>query len=291
MQETSRAPQASDHDVAPLGLARAGEPWTREDIERLADCVCQGQDVEEIAASLGRTPGAVHARIRLLVPPEVAGEGGAAYRMGWLCHQLRQGTYDPVAVCAGTGTQLWSSEHDELLRAAWTAGTPTLAQLASRLEASEVLLVRRLIQLGVARTLVEVTDRLGCAPDGTVAFRRALALDRAQYTVHVLVVLEGDQVHQVSVHPDHDQAQAAGDQIVAALHERGATGAHFQIAACFPGQRGILSTIAQPHPGSAGGEVPAAVAPTTDPGGAHRPDHEDPPRASQALRRWQRRTD
>ena len=121
------------------------------------------------------------------------------------------------------------------MRQAWAAGTPDLAQLAARLDVSEVLLVQQMIRLGLAGSLLEVTDHLGCAPGGTVDFRRTMQLDQARYTVHVLVVLDGAGLHHVSVHPEHHLAQELGEQLVVELREQGCANAQWQVAARQPG--------------------------------------------------------
>ncbi|HEV7755400.1 MAG TPA: hypothetical protein VGO94_06010 [Mycobacteriales bacterium] len=69
--------------------------------------------------------------------------------------------------------------------------------------------MRHLIELGLASTLVEVTDRLGFTDGGPVHRRRTFALDPANTPITVLVGWNEDGVDHVSVHLDVADANRA----------------------------------------------------------------------------------
>lgn len=195
--------------------SRVGVPWTEEETDRLIDGLREGLTVEEIADAVGRTATAIRSRIRLLVPQEAPSK--SLERLAWLRVRLREGPYDWRPYFAARVPQpLWSEGRREVLRQAWADGAPGLAQLSADLQFSEQVLVRELIRLGLASSTVEVTDRLGCTPGGVVATRRAWALDSAQWTAHVLVVLYDGAPCHISVHPDSASAHQAKDRVIEA---------------------------------------------------------------------------
>jgi hypothetical protein len=186
-------------------LAHAGEPWTRAEYERLVDEIRSGLTWEDTAQTHGRTPDAIRARASLLVTETDDTLRSKAKRAEMLRALLADDpNYDwwtPLTNNLPAGQHLWSEAEDEALREAWQERT-RLPDLAAAWDISELALVHHLIELELASTLVEVTDRLGFTDGGPVHRRRTFALDPANTLITVLVGWNEDGVDHVSVHLD-----------------------------------------------------------------------------------------
>ena len=78
-----------------------------------------------------------------------------------------------------------------------------------------------IVQLGFADGLVAVTDRLPYVPDGLIATRRALALDVAAATVHVVVIKCEGVIEHLSVHHSREDAESASVVALAEAQSEG----------------------------------------------------------------------
>lgn len=79
------------------------------------------------------------------------------------------------------GSFYWDPPLDALIRHGWDNRQP-LAELVAATGASELEVARRCLHLGLAPTVIIVAQRLGCAPDGTLAVRVLMAEDRTALT-------------------------------------------------------------------------------------------------------------
>ena len=126
----------------------------------------------------------------------------------WLRDALASG-YDWESVLEANveldGYRYWRTEHDLTLHNGWQTAVP-LVDLARQVGGDELQVVRRLITLGQAESLIEVTDRLGYSPDGPVALRRQLALDSSLAAVYILIVDPPEKPKHVSVHSSRRDA-------------------------------------------------------------------------------------
>ena len=169
---------------------RHGEYWEYAEYAELVARVLGGESDHEIARALSRRPSAIRARARWLVGLDgrTVPESRALDR---LAERLDNPNYDWEALLAeharGQGGHLWMPEDDALLRRGWRDRDP-LGVTAELLDVGELAVVHRLIRLGIAGSLVEVVDRLGCSKDGPVALRYRLAKHHADVTVNVLHV-------------------------------------------------------------------------------------------------------
>jgi hypothetical protein len=207
-----------------------GDEWEYEDYAALVDGVRQGLDTATLAAQLDRSHGAVQAAIKRLTPVAEGLRGPKA--VAWLRARLTEGDYPwLVAVWEwAPGIVVWSAAEDAALTAGWAAGTP-LPVLASRLGVAEVTVMRRLIRLGLAASVVEVVDWLGCSTGGAVEQRYRLAVGGSAATVFAAVVEVGGQL-RVSVHGSRDAATAAARED---LRSANADAGRWAVRRCPPG--------------------------------------------------------
>jgi transposase-like protein len=135
------------------------------------------------------------------------------------------------------GTFYWDHKAEEVLRAGWRDRIP-MAELVKTTKASEIEIARHLVALRLANNVVQVAERLGCAPDSTLDVRVRMATDRAAAAVWVLVVdgarsgerakeLDRDNTpkvyRHVSVHASADLAEQHLVQLLIAHRNRGGT--------------------------------------------------------------------
>jgi len=187
--DTSRAGE-------PWDKTRAGEPWDVPEYDRLVGELRSGLSWEDVAKAHRRSTTGVKSRARLTVPPGEDKQPPTRLR-----ELLTDPNYDWQAVLKGNehGHRLWFAADDAMLRDAWRERTH-LPDLAIAIGVTEVDVVNHLIKLGLAETLVEVTNRLGYEDGGTVHDRRKFALDPAFARLTVLVGLDDDGVSEVSIH-------------------------------------------------------------------------------------------
>lgn len=201
-------------------LAKAGERWTGQDHEALVRDLAADITLDEVAEAHGRTVGAMRTRASLLVPVGVDFPTGAKARTEWLRARLSEGDYDwetPLSRAMTASQSFCSPADDRELRQAWETCTP-LPDLSQRFRASETLIVRQLILLGLADSTMAVTDRLGFDPNGQVAARRNVALDDIAATVHVLVIRHEAELRHLSVHHSEESANEAVDDAIRSLN-------------------------------------------------------------------------
>ncbi|GAA2533525.1 hypothetical protein [Pilimelia columellifera] len=167
---------------------RQGDIWTEHEYEQLIEWLGDGVTVAQIAQQLQRTPGAIHAQIKDLIPrdADVAMRGNAG-RESWLREQLANDPhYDWRTVLRSrTDRRFWSADDDQVVRLGWSDGT-LLRQIAVRLDASESQVVQRIIDLGLAVDVADIVDRLGATPGGCVEARARLLRAELAEAVYVL---------------------------------------------------------------------------------------------------------
>ncbi|MFD9965029.1 hypothetical protein [Amycolatopsis sp. NPDC058986] len=242
-------------------VRRAGEIWTEEDNQLLIEGLRTGLQLEEIAARLRRGTAAVGSHCRQLMPPGERRTAAAAEQ--WLRAQLAD---DPDfdwraqlrAAAERTGSFYWDTAADDTVRSGWEQRRP-LAELVAATGASELEVARRTLQLGLAESTTDVAQRLGCAPDGTLALRVRMSIDRAAAAVWILIVdglavggqrarpLETEEtgrIHRhISTHTDQDDAEVTLDRLLTAqLEKKG----HLD---------GVTVTIAERTVGEVGGDT------------------------------------
>jgi len=192
----------------------AGNPWDWQECEQLVGEVRAGLTWKQIAQEHGRTVGAIEAQAALLVttPEERTSRRVRADLLRELvASDPHYNWASPLRENHSTSF-VFSPRDDEALRVGWQEQTP-LAELAAGLNLSEVLIARRLVQLGIGNGLIEITDSLGCTPGGFVDQKRRLALDPANIQVLVLIASDDQGVQYVSVHLDPADADAQAQQL------------------------------------------------------------------------------
>jgi hypothetical protein len=210
---------ALDDEAAPSNLRRAWGPWSDDEDEALVQELRDGLELDGIAEIHGRSIGAIRARVNRMVPDDEQHPTKRKARIEFLREQLRAGDYDwRTPLHSRTSPLAWSLAEDDQLRGAWKSRT-RLVELADTMRRSEPMLVRRLVQLGLAADLLEIVDRLGCDPNGPLPARIAIARGAAGPIVHILLGLdENGRPIQVSL---HESAEAAR-QLSIALGEQDA---------------------------------------------------------------------
>lgn len=210
---------------------RKGQYWTVGDYEVLVDGVQGGRLLEDLAGEVGRSLGAVAARLRWLIPSEEPVPRRRADRELWLREQLNAAEgYDWFGVLrehyAAHGTHLWTAAEDEQLRAAWyqRRGLP---ELVEQFGVGELTVALRCVQLGLAGELPSVVTQVGATPGGVVDVRARLAAERAAAAVWVVVVdgvgdrvsaFDGQRQH-ISVYPHLDAALDAVAELLAEVSD------------------------------------------------------------------------
>jgi hypothetical protein len=200
----------------PARPLRHGEAWTWTDYEQLLQGVFNGLSVQQIAAELLRTPGAVRARLPRLVPDDAKIQRTTQALMDWLRRRLAENPeYDWQTVLNSHSDdpyRLWSGTENELLSDGWEHRT-ALPELVAQLQISEPTIAHHLIDLGLAADVGEVVDRLGATPGGSVEARaRHLRAELAE-AIYVLVVVRAGRPI-TSLHHRHEDAEKAFRQRV-----------------------------------------------------------------------------
>jgi hypothetical protein len=178
--------------------------------------VVNGLPVQQIAAELLRTPGAVRAQLAQLVPDDAKIQRTTQARMDWLRRRLAANPeYDWQTVLnshADDPYRLWSGTENELLSDGWDHRT-ALPELVAKLQISEPTIAHHLIDLGLAGDVGEIVDRLGATPGGSVEARaRHLRAELAE-AIYVLVVVRAGRPI-TSLHHSWEEAERALRQIV-----------------------------------------------------------------------------
>lgn len=197
---------------------RSGTAWTDDQHRRLVAGLVDGLTVGALAEEFGRSTGAIRSRARLMVPVDEQRVGGetAVRRLRELL--AADPGYDWQAALTKSmrtkGTRSRTDAATARLLEAWEAGAPTLPDLARELGHDEAQLVRHLMTLRLADSLVEVVDRLGCSPDGLVEQRYRFARDVASASAWVLTVygIPGSPGH-ISLHRTEAEAAARRDEL------------------------------------------------------------------------------
>ena len=207
--------RASDEAATTSDLRNVGTPWSDTENAALVQELRDGHDLDDIAEIHGRTLGAIQARINSMVPDEEDLPTSRQARIAWLREQLTAGEYDwQTPLQARTSKYAWRAAEDDQLRKGWELATP-LTELSGDLLRSEPMLVRRFIQLRIAKSLGDVIDRLGCDPEGPLALRDAIARGAAGPVIHVLVgVDEVGRLGHVSIHESAHAARGLQNAIL-----------------------------------------------------------------------------
>ncbi|NEW42632.1 hypothetical protein GV794_28070 [Nocardia cyriacigeorgica] len=202
-----------------------GASWRESEFRLLAARVRAGIGLREIAAELGRTPSAVQAALRNVVPP---GERVRANdRAGWFQDRMAaEPEWDWWSVVVEhhqhSASVLWLTDDEHTAREAWGDRTP-MPVLAQRLHTSELSVAEFLRALGLAESLAEVADRLGATPGHALAKRVRAARDQDTSASWVLVVDGAEGTvrprsapvkRHVSVYESRAAAEAGRDRVL-----------------------------------------------------------------------------
>lgn len=198
------------------GPHRAGAAWTAQDDATLLDGLRNGIPIEGLAESLQRTPGAVQARCKRMLPPEqqaavLRAEADLVLRTAL----ADDPELDVVANLDRNNGRKWNTERNEILARGWKDRRP-LSELTAALSASEIDIAGRCIRLGLAADSLAVAERLGCTPGGALDLRCRMMRDRAAASVWVLVVDGLPDGRHVSLHADRGDAQDCFDALAPA---------------------------------------------------------------------------
>jgi hypothetical protein len=195
-------------------LRNAGGAWSDDEDETLVQELRDGLDLADIAELHGRSVGAVRSRASLMVPNDEDRPRSQKARVESLREYLAAGEHDwrtPLHV--RTKRFAWTPEEERLIREAWEGRTP-LVELADALRRSEPMLVRRLRELGLARDLLEIVDRLGCDPNGPLALRVAIQRGDTGPLISVLLGVDEDgRTIHVSLHESEQAAHTLSTAI------------------------------------------------------------------------------
>jgi hypothetical protein len=195
---------------------RHGERWTWTDYEQLLQGVFNELSVQQIAAELQRTQGAVRAQLARLVPEDAMITRTDQACMGWLRRRLAENPeWDWQSVLnshADVPYRLWNGTEDELLTDGWDHRI-ALPELAAGLRISEPEIAHHLIDLGLAADLGEIVDRLGATPGGSVEARARQVRAEFAEAIYVLVVVRAGRPI-TSLHHSHEEAEKAFRRIV-----------------------------------------------------------------------------
>jgi hypothetical protein len=217
---------------------RAGEVWHDEEYAAVLEMAREGLSAERIAARVGRSVGAVRARLRILLGPDVAAAPGELERV------LRQRLMaDPDydwrarvrAEVERAGRFYWSPERTAALRDGW-ARKLSMAELTRLTGAAELEVAGQLVACGLATSVAMVALQTRCDPESTLGLRARMALDRAASAVWVLVVdglrhgdrakafddeTTGKAYRHVSIHGSRAEAERVRDELIAEHERRG----------------------------------------------------------------------
>ncbi|GIF19616.1 hypothetical protein BJ973_006661 [Actinoplanes tereljensis] len=200
----------------PVRPLRHGEVWTWTDCEQLPQAVFDGLSVQQIAAELMRTPGAVGAQLPRLVPDDAKIQRTTQALMDWLRRRLTENPeYDWQAILNSHSDglyRLWSGTENDILSDGWDHRT-ALPEIVAKIQISEPAIAHHLIGLGLAADIGEIVDRLGATSGGSVDARaRQLRAELAE-AIYVLVVVRAGRPI-TSLHHSHEEAERAFRQIV-----------------------------------------------------------------------------
>jgi hypothetical protein len=199
----------------PVRPLRYGEAWTWTDFEQLLQGVFNGLSVQQIAAELMRTPGAVRAQLPRLVPDDPTIQRTTQALMDWLRRRLAKNPqYDWQTVLNSHSEdpyRLWNGTENELLSDGWDHRT-ALPELVAKLQISEPTIAHHLIDLGLAADFGEVVDRLGATPGGSVEARARYLRAELAEAIYVLVVVRAGRPI-TSLHHSHEEAEKAFRQV------------------------------------------------------------------------------
>ncbi|WP_380164662.1 hypothetical protein [Jannaschia sp. R86511] len=215
---------------------QAGGPWRRDEDDRLVRGLLDGLTMDELAEAHGRTVGAVSARLSSMAPepsdPDEAGDPaggspvprGRAKRVEWLREELlADPAYDwraRLTQALGASQRQWTAAEDARVTLAWETAE-RLEDVSIALDVEGHVVVRRLVQLGLADDVVEATDRCQCHPDSVAGVRRRMALKDRQTRVLVLVLLADDELQHVSLHANEADAEVLLARLIGDLRGRG----------------------------------------------------------------------
>ncbi|MGW2410454.1 hypothetical protein ACWCXK_39025 [Streptomyces sp. NPDC001739] len=167
---------------------RSGERWSAAEYAQLARELGSGQDsdIEAIPEADGRTVSAIRSAAARMISADEKVPHRAAHR--WVAERLAEG-YDWESVLRSRllddGIRYWSAEDDAAFTEAWTARCP-LPELARRFQCGERAVAEQMMRLGLADTLIEVVNRLGAEPGGTLELRRVVvSADAVSHAGHV----------------------------------------------------------------------------------------------------------
>jgi hypothetical protein len=201
----------TDPNHPPARPLRHGETWTWTDCERLLQGVFNGLSVQQIAAELLRTQGAVRAQLARLVPNDAKIQRTDQARMDWLRRRLADDPeYDWQTVLNSHADglyRLWGEKEEQVLSKGWDDRT-ALPELVAKLQISEPTIARHLIGLGLAADVGEIVDRLGATRGGSLEARaRHLRAELAEAIYVRVVVRAGRPI--VSLHHSREEAEKA----------------------------------------------------------------------------------
>lgn len=202
--------------VAGTMTRRYGSRWLDRDFADLIDLLRTDAEDLDIARQLGRTVSSIQRRIVELVPGELELSRSAAAI--WLRERLRaQEPYDWRATLRAyhdaANRPYFDDRDDALLHRAWAARQP-LPTVSNLLRIDEFAIARHLLELGLARTLVEVVQRLGVTAGTDLDRRVRLSIERLGTAVHILIVDGLTTGRHVSVHDDAESGHRELDRLL-----------------------------------------------------------------------------
>ncbi|MFI5591100.1 hypothetical protein ACIA5G_39035 [Amycolatopsis sp. NPDC051758] len=201
----------SQNSQAESAPHRSGAAWSPQDSATLLDGLRNGVPLDDLAETLQRTTGAIQARCKKMLPPELQTTVQRADADLKLRHLLATDPdFDAEANLDHNTARTWNPTRDEILTQGWRDRRP-LAELVTAVSTSEIAIAGRLIRLGMAANSLAVVERLGCAPGGALDLRCRMMRDRAAASVWVLVVDGLPDGRHVSLHASRSDA---GDHFV-----------------------------------------------------------------------------
>lgn len=196
---------------------RQSAPWTDEQYSTLVDMVREGYSVRQLERHLGRTGGGIQGacgrllpKDRSLIPTEDRPRNDHARLRAVLCGD---DDYDWRAALhhRTPGVPHWTPERTEFLTQGWEQRWG-MDRIARSTDASEEAVYSQLVALGLASSVREVVDRVGCEIPGTLHRRSLDAKERAASSLWILHVTglntraAGAGPH-LSLHPSPEHAE------------------------------------------------------------------------------------
>ncbi|WP_082955882.1 hypothetical protein, partial [Nocardia sp. 852002-51244_SCH5132740] len=214
-----------------------GARWTAYHYREIIDGLRAGLDWREIARSIGRTEQAVRGRANLLIEDGPRGGGQAWKRLTERVLTDLDYDWETVARRKHAEKELawWDETTESLVRAVWEASAPSrnwlrrnrsagsgMADLTAAIGTSEAEICDRIVELGLATSYAEITDRLGCLPGGALEQRARLDRADSPAALYVLVAAGefGDILH-TSLHASRDDAEEARTKVEDRYSRRG----------------------------------------------------------------------